>query len=443
MADTRPALVDEDPGDLRRRAEAVFHAAAARTPSLLAPTSLAQTQALLWELRVHQIELEIQNDELRRAQLELQAAKARWFDLYDLAPVGYCSVSEEGLILQANLAAAALLGLPRRLLMQRRLSQFITHADQDAFYGMRDRALQTGDVQSHELQMAGSDGQPFWVQLTASSAIDVEQGHTLRIVLCDISARKQVEAAQQAQRVAEQASRAKSLFLARMSHEFRTPLNAIMGFSSVMMMIGQPPLEPKQRQQLMLIHGAGQHLLQLVCDLLDMARIESGTLKVDMASVDALEVSEHTVRELAALAEARRVGLTLAPPAEARAMVRADATRLKQVTLNLLSNAIKFNREGGHVTLGLARHGPRWRVSVHDTGCGLSSDQQAMLYQPFNRLGQEGTTADGIGLGLVITRELVLAMGGELHVRSEPGVGSEFQVELFADDAAAGAPGHA
>jgi signal transduction histidine kinase len=120
--------------------------------------------------------------------------------------------------------------------------------------------------------------------------------------------------------------------------------------------------------------------------------------------------------------------------------VQAETTRLKQVLLNLVSNAIKYNRRGGDVTVQVQRLGPHWRIAVRDNGVGISLARQAHLFKAFDGLGQEASPVDGMGIGLVITRELVLAMGGELQVQSEPGAGTEFRVELQADDAATAAP---
>lgn len=159
--------------------------------SALAPAVLKQK---LHELRVHQIELEMQNEELRNAQLELEASRARYFDLYDLAPVGYCSLSEEGLILQANLSARALLGQPRCELLQQRISHFVLPEDQDSYYLMRRKLLKTGDKQSCELRILKGDGSVVWVQIDVTLAIDEQAPAVLQMVLTEVTKTRQLEA---------------------------------------------------------------------------------------------------------------------------------------------------------------------------------------------------------------------------------------------------------
>jgi PAS domain S-box-containing protein len=159
--------------------------------SALAP---AVPKQKLHKLRVHQIELEMQNEELRNAQLELEASRARYFDLYDLAPVGYCSLSEEGLILQANLSARALLGQPRCELLQQRISHFVLPEDQDSYYLMRRKLLKTGDKQSCELRILKGDGSVVWVQIDVTLAIDEQAPAVLQMVLTEVTKTRQLEA---------------------------------------------------------------------------------------------------------------------------------------------------------------------------------------------------------------------------------------------------------
>ena len=179
---------------LREQAEARLRKQVALTPKTQKAMSPAATDELLHELRVHQIELEMQNDELRFAQVELDASRARYFDLYDLAPIAYCTVSDAGLIVQANLSAAALLGVERGALIRQPLSRFIVKEDQDSYYLLRKRNLIKGEAHSGELRMARCGGGSFWAQLTINSTQVSGAAATLRIVLSDVSERKQAEA---------------------------------------------------------------------------------------------------------------------------------------------------------------------------------------------------------------------------------------------------------
>jgi PAS domain S-box-containing protein len=183
-----------DAADMRRRAEERAREAAARTPEDIEALSPEQTRRALHELRVHQIQLEMQNEELRRAQAELDAARARYFDLYDLAPVGYCTVSEQGLILEANLTAAGLLGVPRGALVKRRLTGLILPADEDTYYLHRKQLFETGEPQVCQLRMVRQDGTAFWAQLAATAAEDADGARVCRVVMSDITERKLNEA---------------------------------------------------------------------------------------------------------------------------------------------------------------------------------------------------------------------------------------------------------
>ena len=179
--------------ELRRQAEEIALRKAAQSPEHFETLATEETRLMLHELRVHQIELEMQNEELQRAQVELDAARALYFDLYDLAPVGYCTISEQGLILQANLTVATLLGVARGALVKQLLTQFILKEDQDIFYLFRKRLFETGEAQSCELRMVKDDGTQFWVHLAATAAQDVGGAPELRAVLSDVTARKLAE----------------------------------------------------------------------------------------------------------------------------------------------------------------------------------------------------------------------------------------------------------
>jgi signal transduction histidine kinase/CheY-like chemotaxis protein len=233
---------------------------------------------------------------------------------------------------------------------------------------------------------------------------------------------------------ARNANQAKSAFLSSMSHELRTPLNAILGFAQILASKDMPTTLDQKLEFSGHILKSGRHLLTLINEILDLAKVEAGALSLSMEPVLLAEVLDECQSMIAPLAATRGVRV-LFPQAPA-ARVQADRTRLKQVLLNLLSNAVKYNREGGAVVVDCAQPTPqRLRLSVQDTGMGLSSEQVAGLFQPFNRLGQEGGTQEGTGIGLVVTRRLVELMGGEIGVTSSPGVGSVFWIELACTDA--------
>jgi PAS domain S-box-containing protein len=230
---------------------------------------------------------------------------------------------------------------------------------------------------------------------------------------------------------AERANLAKSDFLSSMSHELRSPLNAILGFAQLLDS-GTPPPTHSQKDCVDQIMQAGWYLLELINEILDLALIESGKLSMSSEPVSLAEVLADCQGMIEP--QARKSGITVNFSQFQHALfVKADRTRAKQIFINLLSNAIKYNRVGGSVEVTCTeRADHRVRVTVRDTGGGLPSDKLALLFQPFNRLGQEGGIEEGTGIGLVVCKRLVELMGGAIGAESRVGVGSEFWVELKA-----------
>lgn len=422
---------------LRRRAEDSYQLRAPLPLHLVKEMMPDDAQLLFHELRVHQIELELQNEELRRVQVALEVARERYFDLYDLAPVGYCTVTETGLIVEANLTAATILGVSRSALVNRSLTRYMLPAQQPIYRECCRLLLSSGQTQSCDLQVNNAKGSTLWLSLAINMTNDATGAMLMRVMFKDISDRKQLDAAllqksqelELARQTADKANRAKSDFLAGMSHELRSPLNAILGFAQLMD-AGTPALTPMQKASVdQIIHG-GWHLLGLVNEILDLASIESGHLALAMGAQSLDEVLQECQAMVEPLAQASHISLAF-PSFDQPCWVQADRRRLKQLVINLLSNAIKYNRAHGQVVVRWQlRPQRRVRVSLEDSGKGLTTEQLAQLFEPFNRLGQEYGQQVGSGIGLVVSKRLVEMMGGSIGASSTPGVGSVFWFEL-------------
>jgi PAS domain S-box-containing protein len=283
----------------------------------------------------------------------------------------------------------------------------------------------------YELTYIRKDGSrfPAIVSITAlRDPRDAIIGYLLIGTYNSVRARVELEL-NSARAVAEQANLAKSEFLSSMSHELRTPLSAILGFAQLIES-GLPAPTSSQKRSVDQILKAGWYLLDLINEILDLALIESGKLSLSLEPISLTEVMRESQAMIEPQAQKRGISVTF-PQFDAPYFVKADRTRVKQVLINLLSNAIKYNKEGGTVLVDcIASEAGRVRIRVKDTGEGLTADQLAQLFQPFNRLGQESNAEKGTGIGLVVCKRLVELMGGTIDVCSTVGKGSVFSIEL-------------
>jgi len=283
----------------------------------------------------------------------------------------------------------------------------------------------------YELTYIRKDGSRFPAIISITALRD-DYGEIIGYLLIgtDNSVRKQVELElNKAMAAAEKANLAKSDFLSSMSHELRTPLSAILGFAQLMES-GSPPPTVSQKRSIDQILKAGWYLLELINEILDLALIESGKMSLSPEPVSLAEIMRECHAMIEPQATKRDIRMTF-PELRIPAFVKADRTRVKQVLINLLSNAVKYNKAGGAVVVECVMSSAgRIRISVRDTGEGLSPDELKQLFQPFNRLGKEAGIEEGTGIGLMVSKRLVELMHGEIGVESTIGVGSVFWIDL-------------
>lgn len=388
------------------------------------PERLANN-AFLWHGFIRDI------TERKHAEQTLQNSERRFRQMFEHVPVAYQSLDIEGCYLDLNNKAAEMLGYSREQLLGRCFGDFWAETDNDQFSLAFKNFTTTHRVNS-ELQLRHRNGSLLTMLIDGRVQRD-SNGKFIctHCILWDISERKQMEdMLVEAKIAAETASNAKSDFLSHMSHELRTPLNAIIGFAQLLEIGELAPLADMQKEAVGHIMTSGRQLLSLINETLDLARIESGKLKLNIESVDLESFRDDVLLLMRPVAATRHINISHSCICHEKVFIRADALRLRQILQNLLSNAIKYNRPGGSITLSCEMTGNDARFTVADTGIGISDQNRLKIFQSFQRLGAERTAIEGTGIGLVICKQLVEAMGGSIGFDSAVDIGSQFWFEL-------------
>jgi PAS domain S-box-containing protein len=426
---------ERHPSGLRRRAEErLARASAGERPVEPSAPGDAETLRLLHELQVHQVELEMQNEELRSVHALSEDARRRYAELFDFAPIGYFHLSLEGAIVSVNFAGAGLLGLHRAQVVGRPMISFVSEADRAAFR----RFL--GDVLSRIGHDAPAEVAEVVLLRLPEGAVHVRVTGALLdgppasclLALEDVTARRRAEDALRAE------ARRKDEFLATLSHELRNPLAPI---RNGIYLLQHGPDGDKARTALAVIDRQVTHLTRIIDDLLDVTRIARGKVRLQRELLDLGELAQRTVEDHRAAFDEAGVHLEL-DRAPSPCWVEVDGSRLAQVLGNLLGNALKFTNRGGHVRVSVDLMTDRAALRVRDTGVGIAPEVLERLFEPFQQAPQTlERTRGGLGLGLAMVKGLVELHGGTVQVRSAGlGHGAEFAIHLPLADAPAHAP---
>lgn len=413
---------------LRRRAEKVLSRDSEEEKD-------ADARQLIEELRVYQVELELQNDELRDARARLEASRERYRELFDQAPIGYAVFSQDGIVKSINLTGVRHLSTNdtaepasavRSRIEGKPFLLYLAPDYRDLFSHHLDLTLRTNVEQTTEVLMRRRDTSTFWARLQSVPFPDPE-GKSVRTAIIDVTAQKALERELiDAREEAVRATQVQRAFLSSMSHEIRTPLTSVIGFADV---LGELSTDSQHLEIARLIKGSGRRLLSTLNSVLSYARLQEQEATVRLAPTNVAALAHESVRLLQPLAETK--GIDLIYECDVPVVVAPlHDEHLDRVLDNLIGNALKYTEEG-RVMVRVRALDETVEIDVEDTGVGIDEPMLKMIFEPFFQAGSGvQRTADGIGLGLSITKQLVDLMNGTIDVRSRRGEGTRFTLQF-------------
>jgi PAS domain S-box-containing protein len=421
--DKRP----EDAARLRREAEAIARDKPSRFPEIPEILSPETYRQILHELRVHQIELEMQNNELRLAQAKIEESRARYFDLYDLAPVGYCTVSEKGLMLEANLTVATLLGMPRSALVKQPITRFIFREDQDIYYVHRKKLFETGEPQSCELLMIKKDGASFFARLEATVALDEKGAPVCRVMMSDITEKKRLED----ELLKTWKLESLGILAGGIAHDFNNILTSILG--NISMARIKMKSDNEISGYLSAAEKASLMARKLTTQLLTFAK---GGMPVKEVASIANILKESSLFVLSGSKSRCEFSME-----KDLWRVEADSGQISQVISNIVINANQAMPEGGVIQIraenkeidgkqGLPLKTGRYvMITIKDHGVGIAEKHLSKIFDPYFSTKQEGR-----GLGLATAYSIIIKHDGHISVNSSQGLGTTFYIYLPASE---------
>jgi len=408
------------PDSLRQKAEDLL-----KNKSLKTSSQLSDTEALklIHELEVHQIELELQNEELSLAKARAELAVDKYTELYDFAPSGYFTLSQRGEILELNLKASQMLGKEREQLINHPFGFFVSDLSKPIFSFYLQKVFFGQVTETCEITLTSDVHLPVCLHL---SGIADNSKEKCLITAVDITERKQAEQELiKAKAHAEESDRLKSAFLANMSHEIRTPMNGVLGFADL---LKEPKLSGEEQEMyISIIQSSGTRLLNIINDIIDISKIEAGQMAANISETNVNEKIEDTYNFFKQLAKQKDLHFSFKSPLPSiQSIIKTDGEKLHAILTNLVNNAIKFTHSGS-IEFGYMKRDEFLEFFVKDTGIGISQAQKEIIFERFRQAGKQLTkNFEGTGLGLSISKAYVEMLGGKIRVESAEGQGSAF-----------------
>jgi len=386
-----------------------------------------ETLKLIHELDVHQIELELQNEELVNAKKNAETDAEKYTNLYDFAPFGYLTLSQDGEILELNFHSAELLGKQRSVLIKSRFGFFVSNETRTLFNEFIDNLFKSKTKETCEIVLNVNPKSPTYIYLTGITSF--EKGQCL-ITMVDISRRKEMEKELlKAKEHAEESDRLKLVFLANMSHEIRTPMNGILGFTEL---LKKHKLTGEERLEYIdIIEKSGKRMLNIINDIISISKVESGQVEISLTKTNVNEQIDYLYTFFKPEATQKGLQLKIVKQLPAKeSIILTDKEKVYAILTNLIKNALKFT-DSGSIEFGYEKKDCNIEFFVKDTGYGIPTSQQEIIFERFRQVNESQTrTHEGSGLGLAISKAYVEMLGGKIGVESKEGKGSTFHFTI-------------